>query len=108
MNLEQKGFSSFSKPLALVEKMSDSSDESPMTQPTQQITPKKRRVIDDEDDDEDEEAAAASSQRVGIRLYKGGPPASPVARPAQPDWMNRVLFKGRSAREAVGQRVAVT
>ena len=57
--------------------MSDSSDESPMTQPTQQFTPKKRRVIDDEDDDEDEEAAAASSQRVGIRLTRAGRPPRP-------------------------------
>ena len=83
----------------------------PMT--SQQTTPTKRsrpRVI--EDSSEDEDSYAASEARPLRRLFKGVPPdASPTTQQAaqQPrKWETRKLFKGRSARTALNQRVAVT
>jgi len=85
--------------------MSDSDSEDHATQQTQQTTPKKRTrfaVLIESDDDA--AATPPQIQRVGRRLYKGGPERQPV----QTDWRDRPLFKGRSARNALGQQVAVT
>ena len=76
----------------------------PWTQPAKKnITPTKRRPDDDDDVLVGDEQHAASPVRRRLRkLCDAADDASPPTQPAP------VLYKGRTAKEAIGRRVAVT